>query len=842
MGNKTDEISRRSFLKVTSALGIGVAAAKMPGKAEAAPLKVPTAEYGREKKVPVLCQMCYQFCPANAYVKDGKVVRMEASPVHEYKGICGRSKAAVGALYSDDRITTPLIRTGKRGDGSFRKPSWDEALDLVGSKLKALRDKGEPEKAVLFSRFSSAPVWDYKFFEVYGTPNIVGYGDTCFNVVSKSSQAILGFGGPGAHSSDWENADYGLVVGKNLGGAIIPHGWGAQFGKGLRRGLPMTIVDPRRPNEMAQSYSHWLPIRPGTDVAFLMGVLHFVFKKNYVDMEFQASTNLDALIDTETLLPALIDKRPTPHDYLVYDTAAGKFVLSRQAQAPAYDGRFEYQGKTVQPAMALLRQSAMDQDVEKLSRMCTIPVDQMEAVADKLGKAAPRAFVEIGYRFTRHTTDFRAQLCVHMLNLLLGLYGVEGGILRNRNPRLGGLPIEFPAPDTSKSILRWQNENEAGRWCADNSECRSGIIKSILEGKPYKPKLLFFWGQDLVGGTAGGKDITDAMTDVETVVAVSPFWQDSVMYADVILPGCTFLEQDQPLYTGYKSLIPVVGVNRKAVDPVMGSKDGYWILCQIAKRVLRKDEYVQYFQELEQKGLRPTWESQFAGIAGLTPEESKTLPSSLDELLDNGSWGSWRIVPEHTPRNSTGKYEVYSFWLAEKYNMLTKKYPDYPDLAHASPLLVDLAPAWMQKKQNLAEDEFVPASGFSPLASFTGAQARNNPILVSLHRKMKYANVFINETRARDLGLDEGDLTDIWMEAFPEEKQRARVSLSKTVHPDVLFHYHGLGKGLLRTPEKLHYAKQIGLNLNHFGRLRFSPGVAGHVPQDIILKIKKVLS
>jgi anaerobic selenocysteine-containing dehydrogenase len=148
----------------------------------------------------------------------------------------------------------------------------------------------------------------------------------------------------------------------------------------------------------------------------------------------------------------------------------------------------------------------------------------------------------------------------------------------------------------------------------------------------------------------------------------------------------------------------------------------------------------------------------------------------------------------------------------------------------------------MQQKPTLARDEFVPASGFTPLSSFTGAQARNNPILVSLHRKMRYANVFINEKRAKDLGLNEGDLADVWMEAFPDEKQQARVSVSRTVHPDVLFHYHGLGKGLLPTTDKMRYAKQTGLNLNHFGRLRFSPGVASHLPQDIILKIKKVSS
>jgi anaerobic selenocysteine-containing dehydrogenase len=772
---------------------------------------------------------------------------MEASPVHEYKGICGRSRAAASALYSDDRITTPLIRTGERGEGKFRQASWEEALDLIGEKLKKLRNDGEPEKAVFFSRFTSAPIWDTKFFELFGTPNIVGYGDTCFNVVSRSSGTILGFGGPGTHSGDFENADYALIVGKNLGGAIIPHGWGAQFGKGLRRGLPMTVVDPRHPNEMGQSYAEWLPIRPGTDLSFLLGVLHFIFRKDYINKAYLSKTNLDALINPETLLPVKMDRTAKPNDYLVFDKATQSFVMSQNAAEPAYEDRYEYNGAMVQPAMELLKKSLLDLDPEELSEICTIPVSKMEEVADKLHGAAPKALVEIGYRWTRHTTDLHGQICVHMLNILLGLYGHEGGVLQNRIVKLGGLPVEFPKPDISKSILKWKIDNEPERWFASPTQGRSGIMQSVLDGKPYKPKMFFLWGQDIIGGTAGGKDIADAFKSVESIIAVSPFWSDSVMYADIIVPGCTFLEQDQPFFTYFKSLIPTIGVNRKAVDPVMGSKDGYWILCQIAKRVLSEDEYNTYFLQLEKEGIRPTWESQLAGLtkksahSGLTSEELSTLPRTLDDLLEYGSWGTRRIILDQIPaQTATGKFEVYSFELAEKYNKLKQNHPDYKDIMFASPLPVNLEPRWMLQKDKLGEDEFVPATGFTPLSSFAGVQARNNPILVALHHRMRYATVFINDERARRLGLAEDDLVEIWMAEYPDEKQQAALSVSKVIHRDVLFSYHGLGKGLEKTTEKMQYARKNGLNLNHFGRLRFSPGVCGHTPQDIILKIRKI--
>jgi len=87
MKNK-EKISRRSFLKASTALGVSTAALLTDNPdAHAKPLHVPDSEYGREKKVSVLCQMCAQHCPAFAWVKDGKVIRLETNPVHEYHGI-----------------------------------------------------------------------------------------------------------------------------------------------------------------------------------------------------------------------------------------------------------------------------------------------------------------------------------------------------------------------------------------------------------------------------------------------------------------------------------------------------------------------------------------------------------------------------------------------------------------------------------------------------------------------------------------------------------------------------------------------------------------------------------
>ncbi|MBV5278745.1 MAG: twin-arginine translocation signal domain-containing protein [Campylobacteraceae bacterium] len=112
--------SRRDFLKGTVATVIG---GSLITKVKAEAKTVTEADFGVEKKVPLLCRMCAQFCPMIATVRDGRIVRMEANMDTPYGGICGRGRSAMGALYDPDRIKTPLIRVGERGEGKFRKAS-----------------------------------------------------------------------------------------------------------------------------------------------------------------------------------------------------------------------------------------------------------------------------------------------------------------------------------------------------------------------------------------------------------------------------------------------------------------------------------------------------------------------------------------------------------------------------------------------------------------------------------------------------------------------------------------------------------------------------------------------
>ena len=162
----------------------------------------------------------------------------------------------------------------------------------------------------------------------------------------------------------------------------------------------------------------------------------------------------------------------------------------------------------------------------------------------------------------------------------------------------------------------------------------------------------------------------------------------------------------------------------------------------------------------------------------MTPEELSTIPRTLDDLLEHGSWGTQRLVLDQKPKTATGKFEVYSFELA-KNSTSSKNPPGLP--GHDVRLASACAPrtALAAAKAPAGPGRVRSGHRFHAAVLFYGFTGQNNPILVALHHRMRYANVFINEARARRLGLQEGDLVEIWMEAHPDEKQRAFLSVSK---------------------------------------------------------------
>ncbi len=221
-------------------------------------------------------------------VEDGRAVGVRPDP----DGPLNRGRACVKGLsileqmYHPDRLLHPLRRKGPRGAGTWERISWDEAFDEMAERLGALRERFGPECVALISgtgRHHLSQFW--RFANVLGTPN------------ATSSGALICLG-PRKNAGD---LTAGHFAGVDYYGPVRPGGilvWGANpaisgadgeltfhIRDAVREGIPLIVVDPK-PNELTDAARLWLPVRPGTDGALALGLLHILIEENLYDHAF----------------------------------------------------------------------------------------------------------------------------------------------------------------------------------------------------------------------------------------------------------------------------------------------------------------------------------------------------------------------------------------------------------------------------------------------------------------------------------------------------------------------------------------------------------------------------
>ena len=291
-----DTLSRRGFLGTIAAVGAGAAAAATP--AAAAGLR-PPGWRGDERvvKIPTTCEMCFWRCGVLASVAGGRVVRLEGNPDHPLtKGrLCARGNAGTGLLYDPDRLKYPLLRTGERGEGQFKRISWDEALDFLAARLKALREMHGPETVAFFPH-GAGPHFFSTLMQAYGTPNSAEPAFAqCRGPREVGYSLTFGRGLGSPEPVDLEHAKLIVLIGSHIGENVFTSQITA-FAEGRGRGAKLVVADPRF-STAASKADWWLPIRPGTDIALLLAWIHVLIDEGLYDREYMAryAQGFDAL-------------------------------------------------------------------------------------------------------------------------------------------------------------------------------------------------------------------------------------------------------------------------------------------------------------------------------------------------------------------------------------------------------------------------------------------------------------------------------------------------------------------------------------------------------------------
>ena len=238
------------------------------------------------------CNICFNTCSTTYHLKDGKLVRVtgnEADPLSKGK-VCPKSQLSLQLYNSERRLTRPLKRVGARGEGRFEPISWDQALEEIAERMRALREAHGPEALGIYAGTRTG-ILDKKgyiklFAQMWGTPNLSDTEPFCNlnkSLAFKMTQGVAGSGNTFTEGDIGSAALY-VYLGDNQAETRPVH-FGMVNDWRLRNGARMVVVDPRL-TVTASKADQWLAIRPGTDLALTLALTHHILSTEQHDLLF----------------------------------------------------------------------------------------------------------------------------------------------------------------------------------------------------------------------------------------------------------------------------------------------------------------------------------------------------------------------------------------------------------------------------------------------------------------------------------------------------------------------------------------------------------------------------
>lgn len=244
-----------------------------------------------ERTLPITCNRdCGGGCPLIAVVRDGRLVAVRDNPLSgPYLHGCVRGYQMARVIYAPDRLTSPLLRVGPKGSGAFRAIPWAEALDRIAEGLTRIRDRYGPEAIMPLGSSGSCRgalhhtgALTRRFLALLG--GYTGtYGNYSSGAAGYTTPYVLGNAPSGIDPATLQHTRMILLWGANVEDCRLGCELGARVRQARRRGVPVIVIDPRRTRTVSRMGTEWIPVRPGTDAAMMLGMLHVLVTEGLVD-------------------------------------------------------------------------------------------------------------------------------------------------------------------------------------------------------------------------------------------------------------------------------------------------------------------------------------------------------------------------------------------------------------------------------------------------------------------------------------------------------------------------------------------------------------------------------
>ena len=483
----------------------------------------------------VCAHNCGGRSPLACTVRDDRLVRVEpaAHPDPRYQGLCVRCLTLPQWVYAEDRIASPMRRTGPRGSGEFERVSWDEALDEIAERFTGLVD-AHGAQSIAFSRTSgSSQLANYSRLAALigggGSANFFGGVDMA---VHMGLNNVLGFKGMfGQAANEWTDrtrAKVYLVWGNNPAETSMTS---MRFLLDARdAGARVVVIDPRY-SATAMHASWWVAPRPGTDLALALGLLHVLIHEHLIDVGFTEKHTIAPLLvrdDTGRLLrESDLSAHGSSSEYLVMD-ASGTTTSPDAVRKPRLEGRFQVGSHQVSTAFTLLKGLVDKFPPDRVQAITGIAEDDVVELA-RLYAAGPST-IGFGYGVDRYLHAELLTRAGATMATLTGNIGRPGAGVGVQSHGIGTREVALgPGPQLPD-------------WASTES------IPNIEVGTRKLPvRALFCQGDWLNQRMADMQRARDYLTGLDFVVTVDHFWQTTADWSDIVLPASTFLEGTEPV-------------------------------------------------------------------------------------------------------------------------------------------------------------------------------------------------------------------------------------------------------------------------------------------------------
>jgi thiosulfate reductase / polysulfide reductase chain A len=793
------KIGRRRFVQGAAAAGaatgagIGLAAGGRPVSGQTIPMNAAgAAAWGRDagEWIPSCCNMCGGQSGILVHVVDGVVEKIE--PNHwnpnnysnlstdffdgytaefgckEGGALCPKGNAGIMQLYDPDRIKAPLKRSNPDksigADPQWQEIGWEQALDEIAEKMRALRDGGEAHKLLWISEDHSFTHIQQDFCKLYGTPNYSNHSNLCDVSRKASFKAVMGDERPLA---DFMQSKYILLWGWNPTSAIKWVYLPRIITRAVENGARLVVIDPYLSDTAVKGHE-WVPIRPATDGALALAMGHVIVR--------------DALYD----------------ETFVRDWTSG----------------FEEYAAYVR-----------DKTPEWAEEITSVPAATVERLAHELASTKP-AIVDVWSGPGQHSNGVQGGRAIAALAGLIGGYDRPGTMVMP--DRKGGKHFELHPDETAAETLTQPRFDELERYpFGHGSGVYCQTFENLAEEKgPYTPTMMICMFQNPMMSVPGQETVAKALATLETLVVIDTMMSETAMLADYVLPGTVYLERYD--INAHWVTWPVVGLRQPVVKPVFGQLAEYETVAALGRRLGLQDEsgkevfLIGPLSGEPIEDLTAWYEDNLSnelkgGAPGLTLAEMKALPGAVwvdeggtkfekyasvlasekletaffdgdpeaegtpifDKPKEEGGKRIGTVIRGEPVRGfftTSGKVEFFNPGLKEKSD------------AYGQP--VDALPAYSPRDWQ-PDDEYPLYLINWKEASHTHTRTQNNPWLVEIKPDNP---LIIHPDTAQRFEVEDGDSVVV---ESPYGSAVARVAVSKRMHPEVVGLQHGFGHSAL---------------------------------------------